>query len=98
MDCPFGFFIRKNRVNTLALLKPCIKLSRDFWDVRAICLQGNMQRHLGSTDWVLPPPHSKPLCVSIDVLPLVILSLIKVSRKLGDYIDKTILRNREIIS
>jgi hypothetical protein len=39
---------------------------------------------LSGIDWVLPTPHSKPLCVPIDVFPLVILSLIKVSRKFGD--------------
>jgi hypothetical protein len=48
MGCPFGFLISKNRVNTLALLKPCINFPCDFWDVHAFFRLKNYQRHLGS--------------------------------------------------
>ena len=37
MGCPFGF-IGKKWPRTLALLKHCINICMDFWDVRAFFL------------------------------------------------------------
>ena len=38
MGCPFGFIGKKKIPYPLALLKYCIILSVDFWDVRAFFL------------------------------------------------------------